>query len=165
MFMKIIISITVLLALCILYTNNLLAQNSLNSGGGDASSETIKFSYSIGEIIHSEIRHSAYYASQGVQHPALTILNPTFTEGIIYWGNIIKVYPNPVSADVHFEFALPVVTKVKVRLFDINGKLCLDKTINTNENIISLSKFKTGMYILQVFESEIEIFNSKIIKN
>lgn len=164
MFMKIIISKIVFLTLCFLYTNNLSAQNGLNAGGGDASGETIKFSYSIGEIIHSEIRHSAYYASQGVQHPALTILNPTFAKDIENLQLNIKVYPNPVTADVHLEFGLPEVTEVKVRVFDMNGKLCMDKAIHTNENCISLKEFQPGVYILRLFSNENEIYNSKIIK-
>jgi hypothetical protein len=162
--MKIIISKIVFLTLCFLYTNNLSAQNGLNSGGGDASSDTNKISYSIGEVNYSAISQSTYYVTQGAQHPTLTILNPTFAEDFKNLQLNIKVYPNPVNADVHLEFSLPDVTEVKVRIFDMNGKLCMDKAIHKNENRISLKEFQPGIYILRLFSDDIEIHNSKIIK-
>lgn len=60
------------------------------------------------------------------------------------WLSDFKIYPNPVSDFLNFN------QKVEsVKLFDIQGKLILDKKIYSNS--LDVSGFKNGVYILELF--------------
>lgn len=75
--------------------------------------------------------------------------------------NGIKLYPNPTN-DV-LVVKLPNHENSNLNLFDLNGRLLLNKTLNSNETIIDLSSFENGVYILDLNINNLRL-SKKIIK-
>ncbi len=77
-----------------------------------------------------------------------------------YLSNI-KLFPNPTNGIINFKFANNNVRKLSIS--DITGKTIIEKmTIKRNE-MIDLSSFERGIYIIKVQTDE-KIFNTKIVK-
>ena len=57
----------------------------------------------------------------------------------------IKVFPNPCTTKLH----ITGVSNTNILLFDLNGKLLLNKQTNT-ETIIETNNLKIGLYILKI---------------
>lgn len=74
--------------------------------------------------------------------------------------NFVKIYPNPSSDFILIENNDNAI----LRLFDMNGKLVLTKSIYSGENRIDISTLKNGMYIAKIIGSN-NIKTTKIIKN
>jgi hypothetical protein len=62
--------------------------------------------------------------------------------------NAIKVYPNPTDGQV--SIMLPSANEVKITVYDLNGRLLLNK-INTSDNfILNLDQYEAGVYVLKI---------------
>lgn len=64
------------------------------------------------------------------------------------------IYPNP--AKNHFEFTLlNQQENVKVGVYDINGRLLISKSFNTNERkLVSVENLSSGMYFVEVINGQ-----------
>jgi hypothetical protein len=66
----------------------------------------------------------------------------------------IKLYPNPVVDHLQISFKSIKAGKASVQIFDLDGKVLLQQTINiqdgTNNSIISVSELPEGLYILHL---------------
>jgi len=73
----------------------------------------------------------------------------------------ILIYPNPTNGIVNFEFANNNIQQITI--LDITGKKITERTeINRNE-VIDLSGFGNGIYIVKI-NTDKEIFTTEIIK-
>jgi hypothetical protein len=70
--------------------------------------------------------------------------------------NDFKIYPNPSSDYLNFNHKIEYV-----KIFDIQGKLVLNRKINSNN--LNVSELKNGVYIVEVF-SENKKSSQKFIK-
>lgn len=96
------------------------------------------------------------------------------SKGELYWyenllpegvetrnNNQLIVYPNPTNGIINLKFTKNNIKQIQV--FDIVGKKIIEKTeINQNE-MIDLSNFKNGIYIIKT-QTGNEIFITKIVK-
>lgn len=74
----------------------------------------------------------------------------------------IKVYPNPVKDMLYLQ--LPTAFKSsQVTIFDVTGKLILQKTLTIPQENIDIAALSSGLYILNL-QSEQESFSVKLIK-
>ena len=96
----------------------------------------------------------------GVSDQIITIEQEGITTGIkdkrIEEG--IFIYPNPVSDNLYFKTGWD---EVKISIFDMNGKLVLNKQLK--DNYINISKLQSGIYTLRI-ENKTEIKFQKFIK-
>jgi hypothetical protein len=78
--------------------------------------------------------------------------------------NAVSVYPNPSSGDVTVDLHLLKGNSSRVLVYDINGKLVEDRTVQNHSGVLLGRNNKTdGMYFICVMnESEI-VFKGKII--
>ena len=75
--------------------------------------------------------------------------------------NGILIYPNPTNGILNFDFTDNNVQQIKIS--DLTGKTIIEKTeINQNE-MIDLSSFESGIYIIKI-QTDNEIFTTKIVK-
>ncbi|WP_412561582.1 T9SS-dependent M36 family metallopeptidase [Winogradskyella sp. MIT101101] len=75
------------------------------------------------------------------------------------------VYPNPTNSTI-FIASGSNYGDAKVRLYDINGRQLLTKTINlSNTPHIDISNLSDGMYVLEIETGSNKTFSQKIIKN
>lgn len=75
--------------------------------------------------------------------------------------NNIRLYPNPTSNIINIE--AEHIEIESIQLFDIEGRFISTNTKSLNKNIIDLSNFSTGIYIVKIKTKE-GIQNIKIIK-
>ena len=71
----------------------------------------------------------------------------------------VKIYPNPATDVVSLEFT----GNSTVRLFDVLGKVILEREFSAGVHQFDLTMLKTGIYHLQIREYD-RMFNSTIIK-
>lgn len=78
------------------------------------------------------------------------------------------VYPNPVTDYLNLSFNEMVGEDFEIMLYDINGKLILQKELlSTSENeTLSFTSYSSGMYVLNIIQSATNKSKSiKIIKD
>ncbi|WP_074405951.1 T9SS type A sorting domain-containing protein [Aquimarina megaterium] len=69
--------------------------------------------------------------------------------GIIAAG--FSIYPNPITSSVNIN--LPPATKnAKVMLFDLNGRLLVERNIDHGTSIIDMSHLTSGLYIIHLID-------------
>ncbi len=79
----------------------------------------------------------------------------------------IKVYPNPVSHQLHIVLknSIQVSESIELKLININGSVVLSKKYNTNQNLINLevNSLPAGEYTLLLTSENVK-FTQKVIK-
>ncbi|GEM56458.1 hypothetical protein B0A58_13795 [Flavobacterium branchiophilum NBRC 15030 = ATCC 35035] len=137
------------------------AQQSVNAGGGEATSSQGKVSFTIGQIDYVTVTGSGGSVSQGVQQPY-----EIFTLGTDEIPAIsleFSTYPNPTTNVLFIKNNL-TNKKFQYQLFDISGKLLFTSPEWVQEVQIDMSLYQTGNYILLI-QAENNLTKSfKIIK-
>lgn len=102
--------------------------------------------------------------------------NVSYDIGAHEWKNLVSgisdmdiskilVYPNPIHDGLlYIDFLQIRSADVQLKLFDISGKLCIEKTLKAGENQLEIKDIQNGVYILLI-EYEGVIMTYKIIKN
>lgn len=75
--------------------------------------------------------------------------------------NEILCYPNPTMGKLNIVLSEKIIKNVKV--LDLTGKVIIAKTTMEQNELIDLSGYKSGIYIISI-QIENEIFTEKIIK-
>jgi len=73
----------------------------------------------------------------------------------------IFIYPNPTNGIVNIEFVNNNIQKITIS--DITGKQIIEKTTIQQNEMIDLSSFESGIYIISI-QTDNEIFTTKIVK-
>ncbi len=141
------------------------AQNAVLTSGGDASGTGGTVAYSIGQIAYTSIDGEDGSMSLGVQQPNLVIMVGTEEPEITLSASI---YPNPVNTSVNLTLDEPNqmsgAESLSFGLYDINGKLLLQKDIVTTVTVIPMGNLTNALYILRVTNNNAEIKTFKIFK-
>lgn len=78
---------------------------------------------------------------------------------------LIAIYPNPTTENaVYINFSSQFKGKGKIELFDLSGKLILNKDINSNNQKINLINVETGIYIIKIYNNDALILTKKLSK-
>lgn len=75
--------------------------------------------------------------------------------------NSIKIYPNPTSDIIRFDFAGNEIGHIKV--LNLSGKIIMEKTSVKRNETLNLSKFPAGMYFILI-QTDKETLVLKLIK-
>ncbi len=73
----------------------------------------------------------------------------------------VNIYPNPTTGKIYLDFAENHINQIVVT--DITGKQIFNKTEVKQKEMIDLSNFKIGIYII-IIQSDNEIITSKILR-
>lgn len=76
-----------------------------------------------------------------------------------YENNNIRVYPNPITDKVTLS-NIDAYGKINVRVYDMNGKLLVSKTLSEKKEI-DLSHLKSGVYLMHLLNASNEIITTK----
>jgi hypothetical protein len=145
------------------------AQETIPVAGGDVSGKGGSVSYSVGQVTYETYSGTNGYVAQGVQLPfGISVIS-----GIEEANSIslqFSAYPNPAKNFVILKIENFKAENLTYRLFDINGKLLVEKNIEGNETRIDIDKLITAIYFMKVLRinkalSSQEIKTFKIIKN
>lgn len=77
-----------------------------------------------------------------------------------------KLYPNPTNDQVTFSFVSENSNQINYQLYDLNGRLILDRTVENVMHIqetVSLDRLSSGTYLLRISDGT-NSMSSKIIK-
>jgi len=121
--------------------------------------------YSIGQVFYTYIGESVYDVAQGIQQEELSQTLDT-TENSIEPKAEIFIFPNPtidyVTVNMEgFEFE---TGPRSYQLYDLQGRLLKQNTINQNETQIDLNDLSSSIYILQVYANNKILKTFKILK-
>lgn len=75
----------------------------------------------------------------------------------------IHIYPNPVTEVLSINIQMPI-EHLSYRIFDLSGKSLQTGLIHSETTEISMSKFITGIYFIQISHNNQPIQSYKIIK-
>jgi len=74
-----------------------------------------------------------------------------------------KVFPNPTTHSISITYTGFIAADTKARLYDIQGKLVLEKPLALNKTEIDMKDLSKGVYVLKI-ESEEGVFLEKVVK-
>ena len=156
--------ITTTLLLILIATIRLYAQQAIVGTGGNATSGSGSISYSIGQVVFKNLSSATGSVYQGVQQPF-----EFFVTSIKNDKNItleLSVYPNPTVATVTLKIEqYSIADNLSYYLFDINGRLLLQKNITNSQTLIPMENLAAAAYFLKISNPENELQTFKIIKN
>ena len=144
----------VTLSFCLDNSNNLF--DSLYLGGYFQNNYPTQYSYTI------------LIGENGLKQ--LTITNSQNNKAIYYNQNLNissfeknkwSIYPNPTKDILYFKNES--IQKSNVEIYDVLGKRCIKKTIDTNNNSITTEGLTKGVYLIKIFNDQ-QTFSSKFIK-
>ena len=75
----------------------------------------------------------------------------------------ISVYPNPTYGELHIKISAADESEFQVELFDMFGKLQLEKNINTETTIIDISSLPAGQFILRTIDKNGGVSRKRIV--
>jgi len=90
----------------------------------------------------------------------IEVINQTGIE--TFQSNDFRIYPNPVLGECWIEFSDKLSGANKIGVFDINGKLMIEKEIYTQKVRLDLSPLANGVYQLRVANAK-SITNKRLI--
>jgi hypothetical protein len=118
--------------------------------------------YSIGQIFYQKVQSGDIFISEGVQQPyELNTASILTTDYNIQ----ISIHPNPTSENIIIRSDNMPIDEFRIRLFDLDGRVLLDRCIKELQHEIDLNYFPNASYQLIISNSSNEtILSTKIIK-
>jgi hypothetical protein len=146
-------------------TNNIMG--TLNASGNDAIGSTGTVTYSIGQVFYTYIGQSIYNVAQGIQHDEVTEKTLTTKPEIVEPKTDIFIFPNPTVdyVSINMEGYDSENGQRSYQLYDLQGRLLKQNTINQSETQVSLTDLSASLYILQLYVDNKVLKTFKIIKH
>ncbi len=118
-------------------------------------------SWTLGEVVIETLSETNFILTQGFQQSKLTVtaINDLQTSGIE-----LSVYPNPTNSFLLIEVKTDKQRDLQINLFDLNGKLILQKKITGSKQTVQMQNYKPAIYILKITEGNKEIRTYQIVK-
>jgi hypothetical protein len=147
----------------------LQAQKTIPTAGGNASGSGGTASFTVGQAVYTTNSGATGSVAQGVQQPfeisILTSVDETNSISLQF-----AAYPNPATDYLILRIDGELKTEFSVSLYDVNGRLLLNKKIEGNETKILMSKLMRATYFLKVEQkkdalTQQEVKTFKVIKN
>ena len=79
----------------------------------------------------------------------------------------MSLFPNPSSDIVVVQSYLPVVSDLKIELFDVNGKLILEDTLKQGSTMcyLNLETVYSGMYFVKISDDKNSITKKVMVSH
>ena len=148
-----------LIALCATF---LQAQEVVTTAGGYGETTSGQLSWTIGEPVIETITDGTNTLTQGFQQSKLTV---TAINDLKVPGIELSVYPNPTNSFLSIEVKTDKQRDLLLSLFDLNGRLILQKKMTGSKQTIKMQNYKPATYILKVTEGNKEINTYQIVKH
>jgi len=148
-----------LIALC---SASLQAQEVVTTAGSYGETTSGSLSWTVGEPVIETITDGTNSLTQGFQQSKLTV---TTINDLKVSGIELSVYPNPTNSFLSIEVKTDKQRDLLLSLFDINGRLILQKKMAGNKQTIKMQNYKPATYILKVTEGNKNIKTYLIVKH
>lgn len=139
------------------------SQEAIPASGGDASGGGGTLSYTVGQLVYTNISGSNGSVAEGVQQP----YEISTTVGIEL-SNIsldLIAYPNPTSGNIVLSIRDFNNEKLIYQLYDMNGKLLKSNKVIAINTSIDMSELPVSNYVLNINNDSSIIKSFKIIKS
>ncbi|MCR9252162.1 MAG: T9SS type A sorting domain-containing protein [bacterium] len=144
--MKITLPILVFINLGI---KGLYAQESVNTTGGDASSNTGSISYSIGQTVYDASSNDSGSINQGVQQPfEISVITDSPKFNNIHLA--MTAYPNPTFGRLTLKASGFELSDLNIQIHDLQGKILQSTKLVTAETQIEFQDYKPATYFVRV---------------
>ncbi len=117
------------------------------------------FTNEFGEVKLTLESSSPWIISSG--NNAVLIKEETVTNSDLKGLSFVNVFPNPVENELHFSGA--GITNTKIILYHINGEQLLVKIARSDNDVLDMKTFSSGIYLLKLIQNG-TINTFKIIK-
>lgn len=141
-----------------------LAQESVNTTGGNLSGTSGSVSYSVGQIVYTTNTGSNGSVAGGIQQP-YEISVVTGIKEVNEINLSVSVYPNPATDYLILEVTDSELSALHFHLYDISGTVLQNVKITNNETRIVMSNLEPGAYFVKVIRGKTELKTFKVIKN
>lgn len=126
--------------------------------------------YLNGRLVAGDTSRTMPYLGNGLYQASYYDANHclrTLSENVNLNTDIYRIFPNPTSDVVHFEFNSTESSRYELYVYNDIGKRVLhqyiDANIGKNNLVINLSLLAPGSYYLKILRPNLETINSKII--
>jgi len=140
------------------------SQNSVVSSGNDISGNGETVSYSVGQIAFNTYSGINGSVAQGVQQ-AYEIFILTGTDDIRSISLNFIAYPNPTTDFLNLKIENFTAEKLFYQLFDMNGRLLINRKIDNAETTIPMQEYVSATYYLKIIKDQGYVKTFKIIKH
>ena len=127
------------------------AQEVVSSAGSYVETTSGSLSWTVGEPVIETITDGTNTLTQGFQQSKLTV---TAINDLKVSGIELFVYPNPTNSFLSIEVKTDKQRYLLLSLFDLNGRLILQKKMTENKQTIKMQNYKPGTYLLKVTEGK-----------
>lgn len=139
------------------YAPGVLAQESVNSAGGNAVGSGGSASFSIGQVAYIYAGGSGGSVSQGVQHAYdISIVGEKENKDEI----ALNAFPNPTQDALNIEMKNYDGQKYTLQLLDAAGKLLRSMSVNSSLTTIQMQDFPSAPYFVNIINA-----NNKSVKS
>ncbi|MBL7765535.1 MAG: fibronectin type III domain-containing protein [Chitinophagaceae bacterium] len=81
---------------------------------------------------------------------------------------MVRLYPNPAHSDLYIDLYSATVSNATIKVLDMSGRIIKQVQIQTTEGLnhltISMKDILDGIYTVQVYQDQKQIFMSKVLK-
>ncbi|HNQ69270.1 MAG TPA: T9SS type A sorting domain-containing protein [Bacteroidales bacterium] len=141
----------------------IMAQESINTSGGNATGSGGSASYSVGQVVYTTNTGTNGSVAQGVQQP-YEISVVTSVEEAIGINLLVAAYPNPTSDFLQLKVESEQLKDLSFQLYDLNGKLLQSEKITDNLTSIAMNNLEPATYFVKVSQGNKEVKIFKIVK-
>lgn len=139
------------------------AQESVVTSGGSGLGTGGSSTFSVGQVVYTEIDGPGGSAIQGVQQPyEIFVLGKDDQKGI---SLNIAAYPNPATSFLTLRIEAATGYGFRYELFDLNGRILRNEEIRSIETTVPMGAYEVATYILNIYSGNAKIKTFKIIKN
>ena len=151
------------LLLVFITKSNLTAQETISAAGNYAAGNSSTMSWTIGENIVETFEGSNNTLTQGFQQSNLMVTSLSKFEDVEF---TIKIYPNPIQDILNLKIEeIDSDKRFSYSLCNSNGNIIKTKKIANLDTRIYFTDLKPSVYILRIYNKNIEVEAFKIIKN
>jgi hypothetical protein len=137
------------------------AQQAIVTGGDYLAHPSGSLSFTVGETFIESYVSDNLALTQGMQQPVITI---TALDDINLSGISVYAYPNPVSELLMLKTGNSENKNLKYQIFDLNGKLLIERKIESVLTEIPMDQFIPSTYLLTVIAGDKFLARFRIVK-
>lgn len=140
---------------------NIVAQEVISAAGDSHKKINGSISYTIGEPVIETFTGVNTILTQGFQQTNLLITALDELPGLDYE---ISAFPNPAADFVKIRIDKKSIAGMQYKLYDMNGNLVQQNSLNGDETEIPFSDLSPAEYILKISDDGKEVISFKIVK-
>jgi len=128
-------------------------QNVIGSAGGYDTTNNVKVSWTVGEVITETATDGNNTLTQGFHQTNLTVTQ--IEEALINSENFsINIFPNPAVYSVSMEVTAESIKGLKYELNDNNGKLLLKGKFTNKLEKIDFTIYQPSIYYIRIYNDK-----------